>query len=149
VTTHTVAGNELGEDSDDLRHWLAGLTGCPEVNMTLLAHCTNPVHDGDETMTWFYVEADAANAVARRRCLACGEVHHLLDSEASWTHPPMHACGTCGQSMFELGYGLHVVDGTTVAWLAVAVRCVGCGRLDGVTDFTLPGLPLAEVRSAL
>jgi hypothetical protein len=143
-----VAGNELGEDSDDLRHWLEGLDGCPAVHLTLLARCTNPVHDGDEAMTWFYVEADPANAVARRRCLACGDVHHLLDSADHWTHPPMHACQTCGQSMFEIGYGLHVRSGI-VTWLAVAVRCVGCGRLDGVTDLNVPDLPVDEVRALL
>jgi hypothetical protein len=144
-----VAGNELGEDTDDLRQWLEGLTGCPSVNLTVLARCTNPAHDGDEAMTWFYVEADAANGVARRRCLACGSVSHVLDSEAHWTHPPMHACLTCGQSMFEMACGLHVEGGATVTWVAVAVRCVGCGRLDGVTDMGVPGLSVDEVRAAL
>lgn len=145
---HKVAGSELGEDSDDLRNWLEGLTGCPSVNLTLLARCANPAH-GDEAMTWFYVEADAANGVARRRCLACGQVHHVLDSEESWTHPPMHACTTCGQSMFEVAYGLHVEGGTNVTWLAIGVRCVGCGTLDGVTDMNVPGLSVDEVRAAL
>jgi len=146
---HKVADNQLGEDSDDLQHWLEGLKGCPPVNVTLLARCTNPVHEGDDPVTWFYVEADSANAVARRRCLACGMVHHVLDSEEHWTHPPMHACGTCGQSMFEVAFGLHVSGGATVSWLAVAVRCVGCGRLDGVTDMNVPDLPVDEVRAAL
>lgn len=144
-----LAGSELGEDSDDLRQWLEGLKGCPSVNLTLLARCANPAHDGDDAMTWFYVEADAGEAVARRRCLACGSVHHLLDSEERWTHPPMHACTTCGQSMFEVACGLHVESGSTVTWVAVAVRCVGCGRLDGVTDFVVPNVPLDEVRAAL
>ena len=144
-----VAGSELGEDSDDLRGWLEGMQGCPPVNMTLLSRCANPVHDPDDAMTWFYVEADAANGVARRRCLACGEVHHLLDSAENWTHPPMHACTTCGQSMFEMACGLHVESGTTVTWLAVAVRCVGCGRLDGVTDMNVPRLSVDEVRAGL
>ena len=146
---HKVAGSELGEDSDDLRQWLEALTGCPSVNVTLLARCNNPVHEGDDSMTWFFVEADAANGVARRRCLACGDVHHLLDSADHWTHPPMYACTTCGQSMFEVACGLHVEGGTTVTWLAVAVRCVGCGRLDGVTDMNVPGMPLDELRAAL
>ncbi|HEU0130230.1 MAG TPA: hypothetical protein VFQ85_04470 [Mycobacteriales bacterium] len=147
MTMQKVAGNALGEDSDDLQHWLEGLQGCPPVNLTLLCRCLNPVHDGDDAMTWFYVEADPANAVARRRCLACGDVHHLLDSAEHWTHPPMHACLTCGQSMFELAAGLHVESGTTVTWLALAVRCVGCGRLDGVTDMNVPHLSVDEVRS--
>ena len=145
---HKVAGSELGEDSDDLQHWLETLRGCPSVNLTVLARCANPVH-GDEAMTWFYVEADAAGGVARRRCLACGQVQHVLDSAEHWTHPPMCACTTCGQSMFEVGYGLHVESGTDVTWLAVAVRCVGCGRLDGVTDLHVDRRPVAEVRAAL
>ena len=146
---HKLADSELGEDSDDLRHWLEALTGCPPVTMTLLSRCANPVHAGDDAMTWFYVEADAARGIARRRCLACGGVHHLLDSEAHWSYPPMHACVTCGQSMFEMAVGLHVTDGTVVTWAAVAVRCVGCGRLDGVTDMNVPGLSVDEVRAGL
>jgi hypothetical protein len=144
-----VADSQLGQDSDDLQQWLEALKGCPSVNVTTLARCTNPSHDGDEAMTWFYVEADPGNAVARRRCLACGMVHHVLDSEEHWTHPPMYSCGTCGQSMFEVAFGLHVENGATVTWLAVAVRCVGCGRLDGVTDMNVPSLPVDEVRAAL
>lgn len=147
MTTQRLAGTEIGEDTDDLRLWLESLTGCPEVNHTELARCAN--HDGDESMTWFYVEADAREAVFRRRCLACGDVRHALDSAEHWNHPPMYACGTCGQSMFEVAYGMHVVGGATVAWLAVAVRCVGCGRLDGVTDFAVPNLPLDEVSARL
>jgi hypothetical protein len=144
-----VAGSELGEDSDDLKAWLEGLAGCPAVNLTVLAHCAGPAHEGDETMTWFYVEADPVNAAFRRRCLACGLVHHTLDSEEHWAHPPMHVCSTCGQSMFEVAYGLHVEGGATVTWVAVGVRCVGCGTLDGVTDFNVPHLPLDEVRARL
>ncbi len=143
-----MAGSELGEDSDDLQHWLEALQGCPPVNLTVLARCANPAH-GDDAMTWFYVEADATNAVARRRCLACGTAHHILDSDEHWTHPPMYACGSCGQSMFEMATGLHVENGTDVTWLAVAVRCVGCGRLDGVTDMNVPRLPVDEVRGAV
>ena len=148
MTLQKVAGSELGEDSDDLRNWLEGLTGCPSVNVTVLARCANPVHE-DDAPTWFYVEADAAHGLARRRCLACGVVHHLFDSEEHWTHPPMHMCATCGQAMFEIAYGLHVAGGATVSWLAVGVRCVGCGTLDGVTDMNLPDLPVDQVREAL
>jgi hypothetical protein len=49
--------------------------------------------------------------------------------------------------MFEVAVGLHVESGTTVSWLAVAVRCVGCGRLDGVTDMNVPSLSVDEVRA--
>lgn len=138
-----VAGHRTGEDSDDLQHWLESLDGCPPVHTTLLATCTNPVH-GEEQPTWFYVEGDAAAGIARRRCLGCGVVVHVLDSEQHWTHPPMRCCGTCGQSMFEMAAGLSVVSGE-VRWMAIGLRCVGCGCLDGLTDMHVPGLSVAEV----
>ncbi len=143
-----IAGYRIGEDSDDLQKWLQSFGGCPEVNLTVLASCDNPAHDGDPP-TWFFVEGDAANGVARRRCLACGQVRHLLDSEEHWTHPPMTSCGSCGQSMFELGIGLHVEGGGVVTWLVAGLRCVGCGCLEGLTDITVPDRPLDEVRAQI
>lgn len=142
-----VAGHRTGEDSDDLQHWLESLDGCPAVHTTVLATCESPVH-GDDAPTWFYVEGDAAGAIARRRCLGCGLVKHVLDSEAHWTHPPMRCCGTCGQSMFEMAAGLHVRSGE-VTWAVIGLRCVGCGCLDGLTDFNVPNLPVDEVISQI
>ena len=147
MTLRNVAGNEVGEDSGDLRLWLEGLEGCPPITATTLARCENPVH-GEDPPTWFYVEADASEGIARRRCLACGGVKHVLDSEARWNHPPMCSCGNCGQSMFELGAGFHVVDGE-VDWLALGVRCVGCGTLNGVTDMNTEGMSLDEASAAI
>ncbi len=143
-----IAGFRIGEDSDDLRNWLLGLEDCPQVNVTLLASCDNEVH-GDDPPTWFFVEGDAGGAIARRRCLACGRVKHLLDSEDHWTHPPMKSCGSCGQSMFEMGVGMHVERGTEVGWVVVGLRCVGCGCLDGLTDFTVPQRSVDEVRAQI
>jgi hypothetical protein len=60
----------------------------------------------------------------------------------------MLSCSTCGQSMFELGAGFHVVDGG-VEWLALGVRCVGCGTLDGVTDMSGGQMPLDEVSAGI
>ncbi len=147
MATHKVADHKVGEDSDDLRHWLENLEGCPSVSVTRLAHCENPVH-GEEPPTWFYVEGDATEGLARRRCLSCGTVKHILDSEERWNHPPMRSCGTCGQSMFELAAGFHVVDGA-VDWLALGVRCVGCGMLDGLTDMHANALPLPDAIAAV
>jgi hypothetical protein len=138
-----MAGHRTGEDSDDLQHWLEALEGAPDVHRTVLLTCDNAVH-GADAPTWFYVEGDASKAIARRRCLGCGKVKHLLDSEDHWSHPPMHSCGTCGQSMFEVAVGLHIEGGEHVRWLAVGVRCVGCGMLDGLTDMTVPSLPVDE-----
>lgn len=143
MTLQRVAGNRTGEDSDDLMAWLKGLEGCPTISAAVLARCANEVH-GDDRPTWFYVEGDAQSGLARRRCLACGLVVHLLDSESHWTHPPMHCCGTCGQSMFELAVGLHIED-AFVDWLAVGLRCVGCGCLEGLTDMNVDSLTYDEV----
>jgi hypothetical protein len=143
VALQRLAGHRTGEDTDDLCLWLESLDGCPTITSTVIATCTNPVH-GDEPPTWFYIEGDAATGVARRRCLGCGLVHHVLDSEAHWNHPPMRSCGTCGQSMFELGYGLHS-EGGVVTWMALGLRCVGCGTLDGLTDMAVPGLSQTDL----
>ena len=144
MSLQRVAGHRTGEDSDDLQHWLEALEGAPAVHRTVLLSCDNPVH-GEDAPTWFYVEGSATDGIARRRCLGCGQVRHLLDSEEHWSHPPMHACGTCGQSMFEMALGLHIESGASVKWLAVGIRCVGCGTLDGLTDMTVPGLSVEEL----
>jgi hypothetical protein len=142
-----VAGHRTGEDSDDLRHWLESLPDAPPVALTVLASCSNTVH-GDEPPTWFFVEGDAASSIARRRCLACGGVTHLLDSEAHWTPSPMKTCETCAQAMFEIAAGLNVVGGA-VQWVVVGLRCVGCGSLQGLTDFVVEGRPVDEVVAEL
>ncbi|MDQ1709942.1 MAG: hypothetical protein QOG49_1327, partial [Frankiaceae bacterium] len=142
------------EDADDLTAWLHTLEGCPSVQVTTLATCANESH-GAEPPTWFYVEADSAAGVARRRCLGCGTVHHILDSEANWT-AGIHtsACPTCAQSMFEVAAGLHTASSPqpaapVVTWLARGGRCVTCGRVDGLTDMFVPNLPIAEVLAAI
>jgi hypothetical protein len=154
VTLQRLADHRIGEDSDDLLQWLSTLEGCPSVEVTTLAACQNEAH-GDDKPTWFYVEADAAAGAARRRCLACGDLHHLLDSAAHWpegVHTQM--CPTCRQSMFEVGAGLHTVPGAdadqpVVTWAAVATRCVTCSRVNGLTDMFVPGVPVAHVVAAI
>ena len=146
MVMRTVAGARTGEDVDDLRAWLRTLDGAPEVHETVVLHCG--AH-GDDSPTWAYVEADASTGIARRRCLACATTVHLLASETRWTHPPMWACKGCGQSIAELGVGLHVPDGRHVEWVALGARCVDCGRLDGLTDVIVDGRPLPEVLAAI
>lgn len=142
-----MAGHRTGENLDDLRSWLMTLEGCPRISQTSFAICNNPVHE-DERPTWFYVEGDPETGVARRRCLGCAQVHHILDSEANWTHPPMYSCDNCGQSMFELAAGFHVEVGE-VDWLALGVRCVGCGVLAGLTDMAVPKMSVPDVAAAI
>jgi hypothetical protein len=147
----SAAGEATGEDVVDVTSWLRQLSGCPSVTHTLVATCANAVH-GDERSSWFYVEADSAAGVARRRCVACAEVRPVLDSEQHWTYPPMWACDNCRNSLCEVAFGVHSEpseDGPRVSWLAVAVRCVECGRCAGVTDVVVPDLPLAEVGRAI
>jgi hypothetical protein len=151
MTLHTVAGQRIGEDTDDLRSWLRDLEGCPTVTHTNVLTCPNEVHD--EPATWFYVEADPGQGVVRRRCLACGHVAATLDSETRWSHPHMWSCRSCGQSIAEAVAGLHCPgeDGAPgpVSWVAIGVRCVGCGMLAGVTDFVLPSATHEEVVTSL
>jgi len=147
MTLHTVAGQRIGEDTDDLRTWLRDLTGCPTVTHTYVLACPNEVHH--EPATWFYVEADPGQGVVRRRCLACGHVAATLDSSERWSHPHMWACHSCGQSIAEAAAGMHAPgeDGAPgpVSWVAIGVRCVGCGALAGVTDFVVPSATYEEV----
>jgi len=146
MALRTHAGVVTGEDVEDLRVFLSRLEGAPQVHETVVLACAN--HE-DDRPTWTYVEADAFNGVARRRCLQCAGTVHLLDSESRWTHPQMWSCSGCHQSIAEVAAGLSAPDGEHVEWVAVGARCVECGRLDGLTDFVVPGRPLAEVLDAL
>jgi hypothetical protein len=151
MTLHSVAGQRIGEDTEDLQSWLRDLEGCPTVTHTHVLTCASEVHD--EPATWFYVEADPGQGVVRRRCLACGFVKNTLDSEERWSHPHMWACRSCGQSIAEAAAGIHAPgddDGPgPVSWLAIGVRCVGCGMLAGVTDFVLPKANWDDVVTSL
>ena len=107
MALRTVAGRRTGESADDLQAWLVRLENCPTISQTFLANCHNDIH-ADEPATWFYVEADAREATARRRCLACGDTHDVLDSGDHWNAPHMWSCPACGQSIAEVAAGLHV-----------------------------------------
>lgn len=146
MVLRTVAGARTGEDLADLRTWLHELPGAPQLHEVVMLGCAQ---HGDERPTWAYVEANAATGIARRRCLACSASVWLLDSQARWTHPPMFACEGCGHSIVELVAGLHLPDGEQVQWVALAARCVECGRLAGLTDLVLDGAPVAQVLAAL
>jgi hypothetical protein len=141
-----VGGVRTGEDTEDLRAFLTRLEGSPAVHETVLLACGN---HGDERPTWTYVEADAAEGVARRRCLQCATNVWVLDSESRWTFPHVWSCQTCGQSIAEVAAGLSMPEGDEVRWLVLGARCVDCGRIDGLTDLVLPGTPLAEVMGCL
>ena len=148
MTLRTVGGHQTAESVDDLSQWLRDLRGCPTVNRTVARQCTRPSH-GEEPGTWFYVEADRANGVARLRCLGCGDARGVLDSEEHWSYPSTWACTTCGQSIAEVAFGLHIESGEAVTWVAAGVRCVNCGDLSGVADFVVPDMPVDEVIATL
>ena len=138
MTLRTVAGQIKTETSEDLAHWVMSLTGCPPITRTVLARCTRPAH-GDDPATWFYVEADAHEGVARLRCLACGDARPLLDSAERWTYPPAWSCHHCSQSLAEVVFGVAEENGLA-RWLVVTGRCVGCGHVSGMTDMVVPGI---------
>lgn len=148
MTLRTVAGRQIGENADDLCDWLTGLEGCPAISRTVLASCPNPVHD-NEPGTWFYVEADPQAAVARRRCLGCGTSTDSLDSAEHWNVPRMWSCPHCAQSIGEVAAGFHSDKDGLVSWVALGVRCVGCGALDGLTDFNVEPAPFDQVAAQI
>lgn len=123
------------------------LEGCPSIDRVVIARCERPVH-GDDASTWFYVEADATAGVARLRCLGCADTRSLLDSADRWTFPTTWACRDCRQSIAEVAFGVHV-ENDAATWMAIGVRCVGCGRIAGLTDFVVPGLPADDFIASL
>ena len=146
MTLRVVSGIVTGETPEDLLEWLGRLTGCPPVTHTLLAGCDrHQTGDSEDEATWCYVEADAAAGVARRRCVACGSTAALLDSAERWTFPPMFSCRSCSQSLVEVGVGLSADDEDVTNWLAMAARCVSCGRIEGLTDLLVDSIPRQEV----
>jgi hypothetical protein len=150
VALQTVAGHRTGESAADLQTWLTRLEGCPSISRTTLASCSNAVH-GDEPATWFYVQADAREAVAQRRCLSCGETRDVLDSAEHWNSPRMWSCPTCSQSIAEVAAGFHTEDGDdgVATWVALGARCVDCGTLDGLTDFNIDPTSIDELTAKL
>ena len=135
------------EDVDDLVAWVSHLSGCPTVTDTKIAICAHPLHD-DEAASWFYVEGDAHEGVARLRCIAGGHVHELLDSADHWTYPKAWQCPACSQSIAEVVYGIHT-EQDIASWLVVAARCVACGDVNGITDLVVPGVPIQELLAQL
>lgn len=139
MTLRTAHGHHKAETVEDLKSWLRELDGCPPIHRVVTARCERPVH-GEEPGTWFYVESSASEGVARLRCLGCADMRPVLDSAERWTYPPAWACSDCSQSIAEVAFGVHV-DGEAATWMAVAVRCVECGSVAGLTDLVVPGLP--------
>ena len=146
MTLQVVRGISTAEEADDLLSWLGRLPDAPAVHRTVLLACDR---HGEDQPAWAYVEADPRAGVARRRCLACAATTSLLNSAERWTYPPMWSCGSCSQTIGEVAVGLSLPDGEHVSWLVVAVRCVGCGRVDGLTDLVVPDLPVADVLARL
>lgn len=143
MTLRSLSGRSYAEDVADVVTWLGNLDGCPSIDDARPATCRSASH-GEEPGTWFYVEADAAEGVARLRCLGCGGVHPVLDSADRWTYPSAWSCPNCRQSIAEVVFGLHE-EASAVVWAAMAVRCVDCGSLDGVADFVVPSRYANEV----
>jgi hypothetical protein len=147
VVMRTLGTRHTAEDIEDLAIWVRDLDGCPKVTQTTLGMCGHPSHT-EEPATWFYVEADAENGVARLRCLSGGHVNDLLDSAENWTFPHVWSCISCSQSIAEIVYGIHDDNGTA-KWLAVAARCVECGDVAGLTDMVISDVPVDDLLLAL
>jgi hypothetical protein len=147
MVMRTVGTRHMAEDIEDLAKWVRALEGGPEITHTSFAACNHPAH-GDEPATWFYVEADAEAGVARLRCLAGGHVNDIHDSADNWTFPGVWSCAGCYQSIAEVVFGIHDEAGTAT-WMVIAVRCVECGEVAGLTDLVLGRMSLDELLAAL
>lgn len=134
-----------GEDSDDLLAWLTTLTGCPPITQPVLLQCERH----DEPVPCSYVQADPQAGVARRRCVACAHVTDLYDSGERWTYPDTWSCLTCQQSLAELAAGISANEQGRADWLALAARCVGCGRISGLTDVVLQGVEVEKLLTSV
>jgi len=147
VVMRTIGNRHTAEDTEDLAVWVRDLKGCPEITQTVLAMCGHAAH-GDEPASWFYVEADAEAGVARLRCLSGGHPKDVHDSADHWTFPGVWSCNSCHQSIAEVVVGIHDEAGTA-KWLVVAVRCVECGDVAGLTDIVLNDAPVDDLLAAL
>ncbi len=146
MVLRTTAGAHTAESVDDLKGWLRALESPFTVTETVTLACD--AH-GDTRPTWTYVEADARRGVARRRCLSCATSVGVLDSHDRWTWPAMWCCRGCGQSIAEVVAGLACAEDDHVDWVAIAGRCVECGRVEGLTDLLVPHRPIGEVVAQL
>jgi hypothetical protein len=142
-----VNGRHTAESVDDLVEWVESLSGGPAITRTAQATCRDASH-GEDPATWFYVEADATEGVAKLRCLSGGHVRAVADSDQRWTYPQMWSCRGCNASIAEAVYGVH--DSEDIAsWLVVGVRCVNCGDVAGVTDIVLAEIPTDQLLASL
>jgi hypothetical protein len=135
-----------GEDPDDLMAWLSQLTDCPTVTQPVVLRCEK--HERDPVFCG-YVQADPHTGVARRRCVACAEVTDLFDSGERWSYPETFECQGCRSSLVELAVGINAEPDGQAHWLALAARCIGCGRISGLTDVTINALTVDEVLASV
>jgi hypothetical protein len=147
VALRSVGPRLISENIDDVVEWVKHLEGCPPITRTKVGLCQHPSHGADPA-NWFYVEADTTEGVARVRCIAGGHVNDLLDSAEHWTYPGVWACPGCGQSIAETVFGIHESGGVG-RWMVLAVRCVECGEVAGVTDMVVDSQPINELLAAL
>ena len=47
--------------------------------------------------------------------------------------------------LVEVGVGLSADEQDVTNWVALAARCVSCGRIQGLTDLVVDGIPRQEV----
>jgi hypothetical protein len=133
-----------GDESADLLDWLTALSGCPPITQARLLRC-----DVDDREFCGFVQADARIGVARRRCVACATATDLLDSAERWSFPDTYECPGCQQSLVELAVGISADGDRRAEWVALAARCVGCGRIAGLTDRLVSGLAVEELLVAV
>ncbi len=92
--------------------------------------------------TAFGLWVDDTEGYADRRCIACGRVTRLLDSDdvGDDAEPEECAC-PCGREAFELAVGYALRDDGDIRWVSVGARCTADGTLGVYADWKIDYSP--------
>lgn len=124
----------VGENAEDLAEFLRK-TGADRHEVDEIRHSTcrscGASTFGIEGNLQDPEEAQPAD-IARRTCRSCGQQEYLADSGEYWSenHAFISAC-VCEEEDFEIamGFSLYTGDNMGIRALAIATRCLACGKI--------------------
>jgi hypothetical protein len=85
----------------------------------------------------FELETDEQEGAARRKCVACGEVHLMGDSAeyAEGANFEGHEC-ICNATQFTLMSGVALYEGSNdVRWYYIGCQCMNCQLIGVFADW--------------
>ena len=81
MVLQTVAGHRIGEDAEDLKAWMSGLSGCPAVTHTLQTACGSDNSTVPKLLGWERAETLA-------EAIAMGRSHMGRSAQITMLHHP-------------------------------------------------------------